>query len=177
MDKLLISACLIGDKTRYDKKGCYTPLVKKLLERFELVPFCPEVEGGLKTPRLRSERRRNEVFNEKMINVTDKFDLGASKALDLCRYLNIKVAILKEDSPSCGVHQIYNGYFQNRKVPGMGWTTELLKKNNIKVYSENEIEDFLKELDDIEAQREVEKQERIKAKEEKIKRFNEIKNA
>ncbi len=144
MRKILISACLVGDKVRYDKKGCYNPLIKKLLQYYELVPFCPEVEGGLKSPRKKSERRRNEVVNEDLVNVTDKFDLGAEKALSLCKYLNIKLAILKEDSPSCGVHQIYNGYFQNRKIPGQGWTTELLTKNGIKVISDNEIEDLLK---------------------------------
>lgn len=144
MKKILISACLVGDKVRYDGKGCYTPLIKELLKYYELVPFCPEVEGGLKSPRLRSERRRNEVRNEKLEIITNQFDLGAEKALNLCQYLNIKMAILKEDSPSCGVHQIYNGYFQKRKIPGQGWTTELLTKHGIKVISDQEIEDLLK---------------------------------
>lgn len=144
MKKILISACLVGDKVRYDGKGCYNPLIKKLLQYYELVPFCPEVEGGLKSPRKRSERRRNEVRNESLEIITDKFDLGAEKALNICQYLNIKLAIMKEDSPSCGVHQIYNGYFQNRKIPGQGWTTELLTKHGIKVISDQEIEDLLK---------------------------------
>lgn len=144
MKKILISACLVGDKVRYDGKGCYNPLIKKLLQYYELVPFCPEVEGGLKSPRKRSERRRNEVRNESLEIITEKFDLGAEKALNICQYLNIKMAIMKEDSPSCGVHQIYNGYFQNRKIPGQGWTTELLTKHGIKVISDQEIEDLLK---------------------------------
>lgn len=162
MKRILISACLVGDKVRYDKKGCYTPLIKKLLEYYELVPFCPEVEGGLKSPRLKSERRRNEVRNEKLEVITDKFDLGAEKALNICQYLNIKMAILKEESPSCGVHTIYNGYFQNRKIPGQGWTTELLTKHGIKVISDQEIEDLLKI-------KEAEK-ERKKAKEKLLKK-------
>lgn len=145
MEKILISACLVGDKTRYDGKGCYNPLVKELLTKYELVPFCPEVEGGLKTPRKKNERSRNEVYNEDYVKVTKEFNLGASKALSICKYLNIKVAILKEDSPSCGTHTIYNGLFQDRKVRGMGITAELLKKNNIRTISENEITDFLKE--------------------------------
>lgn len=144
MRKILISACLIGDKVRYDGKGNYHPLVKELLKYYELVPFCPEVEGGLKIPRKKSERRKNEVKNEELTDVTDKFTLGAEKALNICQYLNIKMAILKEDSPSCGVHRIYNGLFQNRKIPGQGWTTELLTKHGIKVISEEEIEDLLK---------------------------------
>lgn len=144
MKKILISACLVGDKTRYDGKGCYNPLIKKLLEYYELVPFCPEMEGGLKSPRKKSERRRNEVKNEELKDVTAQFDEGAHRALSLCQYLNIKLAILKEESPSCGVHTIYNGYFQNRKIPGKGWTTELLEANGIKCISDNEIEDLLK---------------------------------
>lgn len=145
MKKILISACLVGDKVRYDGKGAYNPLVKQLLEKYELVPFCPEVEGGLKSPRLRCERRDDKVLNEKKIDVTKKFSDGAEKALNICQYLNIKTAILKEDSPSCGVHTIYNGLFQNRKVPGMGMTAELLKKHGIEVISDNEIEDYLEE--------------------------------
>lgn len=145
MEKILISACLVGDKTRYDGKSCYNPLVKQLLEKYELVPFCPEVEGGLKIPRKKNERSRDEVYNEDHISVSKEFNLGATKALSICQYLNIKVAILKEDSPSCGTHTIYNGLFQDRKVRGMGVTAELLKKNHIRTISENEITDFLNE--------------------------------
>ena len=88
MKKILISACLIGDKTRYDGKSNYHPLVKDLLAYYQLVPFCPEVEGGLKTPRIPSERRKNEVKNKKMADVTAQFNLGAEKALNICQYLN-----------------------------------------------------------------------------------------
>lgn len=145
MKKILISACLVGDKVRYDGKGCYNPLIKELLNYFELVPFCPEVEGGLKIPRKRSERRRNEVKDIDHNDVTDKFNLGADKALNLCKYLNIKTAILKDESPSCGVKEIYNGLFQNRKVPGVGWTTEVLLRNKIRVISDKDIEEFINE--------------------------------
>ncbi|MCQ2753093.1 MAG: DUF523 domain-containing protein [Bacilli bacterium] len=144
MKKILVSACLVGDKVTYDKRSHYHPLIKELLKYYELVPFCPEVEGGLKIPRKKSERRRNEVKNEVGLDVTKQFNLGAEKALNICQYLNIKMAILKEDSPSCGVHKIYNGLFQGRKIPGQGWTTELLTKHGIKIISENEIEDLLK---------------------------------
>lgn len=145
MKKILISACLVGDKCRYDGKGCYNPLIKELLKYFDLVPFCPEVEGGLKSPRVKCERRRNDVKDINHQDVTDKFNLGAEKALNLCKYLNIKTAILKDESPSCGVKQIYNGLFQNRKVPGVGWTTEVLLRNKIRVVSDKDIEEFIKE--------------------------------
>lgn len=143
MKKILISACLVGDKVRYDGRSNYNPLIKDLLEYYELIPFCPEVEGGLKTPRIPSERSRDKVINQEKNDVSKYFNEGAERALNICQYLNIKMAVLKEDSPSCGVHEIYNGLFQNRKVPGQGVTTELLTKHGIKVISEKEIPELL----------------------------------
>ena len=149
MEKILISACLVGDNVRYDGKNNKSPLIDKLLERYELVPFCPEVEGGLSIPRDKSERLNDKVFSEKKKDVTKQFAFGAEMAYNICLYLGIKVAILKESSPSCGVHEIYNGYFENRKIKGKGFTTQLLENKGIRVISENEIEDFLNEgLDD-----------------------------
>ena len=144
MEKILISACLVGDKCKYDGHSNYTPLIKDLLEKYELVPFCPEVEGGLPTPRKPNERRGDKVFNNAEKDVTKYFLAGAEKALNICKYLDIKVAILKERSPSCGVHEIHDGTFSNKKIKGEGVTTELLRKNGITVISEDEIEEFLK---------------------------------
>ena len=144
MEKILISACLVGDKCKYDGHSNYTPLIKDLLEKYELVPFCPEVEGGLPTPRKANEIKKDKVFNNAGKEVTKYFNEGAEKALNICKYLNIKVAILKERSPSCGVHEIYDGSFTNKKIKGEGVTTKLLRQNGITVYSEDEIEEFLK---------------------------------
>ena len=144
MEKILISACLVGDKCKYDGHTNYTPLIKDLLEKYELVPFCPEVEGGLPTPRKPSERKGDKVINNAGKDVTRNFQLGAEKALNICKYLNIKIAILKENSPSCGVNQIYDGNFKNKLIKGEGVTTELLRKNGISVYNENQIEELLK---------------------------------
>ena len=144
MEKILISACLVGDKCKYDGHTNYTPLIKDLLEKYELVPFCPEVEGGLPTPRKPSERKGDKVVNNAGKDVTRNFQLGAEKALNICKYLNIKIAILKENSPSCGVNQIYDGNFKNKLIKGEGVTTELLRKNGITVYNENQIEELLK---------------------------------
>lgn len=146
MEKILISACLVGDKTKYNGKSNYTPLVKQLLEKYELVPFCSEVEGGLRVPRSPSEiNYKGEVKNEKGINVTKNFISGAEKAYNICIYLGIKIAILKDKSPSCGVNQIYDGTFQHRLIKGEGITTKLLRRKGIRVISSDEIEDFLKE--------------------------------
>lgn len=143
MEKILISACLVGDKTRYDGRSNYHPLIKELLEKYELVPFCSEVEGGLSVPRLPSEIVRDKVINSKGIDVTNKYVDGAKKALMICQYLNIKIAILKDGSPACGVHEINDGTFSGKKIKGMGITTSLLAKNGIKVLSEEEIETLL----------------------------------
>ena len=143
MEKILISACLVGDKTRYDGKGNYHPLVKELLEKYELVPFCSEVEGGLSIPRFPSEIKGDRVVNKSGKDVTRNYMTGAEKALNICKYLDIKIAILKDGSPACGVHQIHDGNFSGRKIKGMGITASLLSKNGIKVISEDEIQTLL----------------------------------
>lgn len=143
MEKILISACLVGDKTRYDGKGNYHPLVKELLEKYELVPFCSEVEGGLSIPRTPSEIKGDHVINKSGKDVTRNYQAGAEKALNICKYLDIKIAILKDGSPACGVHQIHDGNFTGRKIKGMGITASLLSKNGIKVISEDEIQTLL----------------------------------
>ena len=143
MEKILISACLVGDKTRYDGKSNYRPLVKELLQKYELVPFCSEVEGGLSIPRKPSEIVKDKVINKDGKDVTRNYVSGAQKALNICKYLDIKIAILKDGSPACGVHEIHDGNFKGRKIKGMGVTASLLSKNGIKVISEDEIETLL----------------------------------
>ena len=144
MKKILISACLVGDKVRYDGHTNYTPLYKELLEKYELVPFCPEVEGGLPIPRTPSEIQGNRVISQKGKDVTKYFKEGAEKALAICKYLKIDIVILKDGSPSCGVYEIHDGSFTDKKIDGQGVTAKLLKENGITVYSEKEIEQLLK---------------------------------
>ena len=143
MKKILISACLVGDKTKYDGKSNYTPKIKDLLEKYELVPFCPEVEGGLRIPRTPSERKDGKVISKGGKDVTRQFELGAQKALNICKYLGIEIAILKERSPSCGVNEIYDGSHSGKTIPGQGVTTELLRNNGIKVINEDQIDELL----------------------------------
>lgn len=143
MQKILISACLVGDKVNYKGQGNYHPDVEKLKEKYELVLFCPECEGGLPIPRLPNEIRGSQVIRSDGKNVTRAFEVGAKKALAICKYLGITKAVLKENSPSCGTHMVHDGYFQGRKIPGMGVTAKLLKENGIEVFSEEEIEKLL----------------------------------
>lgn len=143
MQKILVSACLVGDKVNYKGQGKYCPDIEKLKEKYELVIFCPECEGGLKTPRLPNEIRDDQVIRKDGKDVTKEFNLGAKKALALCKYLGITKAVMKENSPSCGSHMIYNGHFNDRKIKGMGVTAKLLSENGIEVYSEEEIDKLL----------------------------------
>ena len=146
MERILISACLVGDNVKYDGGNNKNPLISKLLEKYELVPFCPEVEGGLPIPRHPCEQRGEQVVNDLDEDKTDEFNKGADLALNICLYLKITKAILKERSPSCGVHSIYDGTFSHKVIPGSGVTAALLKRKGITVYSEDEIPKLL-ELD------------------------------
>ena len=143
MERILISACLVGDNVKYNGGNNLSPKIEKLLEKYELVPFCPEVEGGLPTPRHPAEQRGEQVVNDIDEDVTENFERGAELAYNICLYLKIKTAILKERSPSCGVHQIYDGSFSHKVIPGMGVTAAYLKRKGIKVYSEDEIDSLL----------------------------------
>ena len=139
MERILISACLVGDNVKCDGGNNKNSLISKLLEKYELVPFCPEVEGGLPTPRHPCEQRGEQVVNDIDEDKTDEFNRGADLALNICLYLKITKAILKERSPSCGVHSIYDGTFSHKVIDGSGVTAALLKRKGIQVYNENEI--------------------------------------
>ena len=145
MEKILISACLVGDNVKYNGGNNQHPLIEKLLEKYELVLFCPEVEGGLPIPRLSCERKGESVINTNGEDVTINFENGADLAYNICLFLKIKIAILKEKSPSCGVHEIYDGTFSHKVIKGSGVTTELLKRKGITVYNEDEIPLLLKD--------------------------------
>ncbi len=134
--KLLVSACLLGTPCRYDGKAKKNEAVCALAERFELIPVCPEVLGGLPTPRTPSERRGERVVMRDGRDVTAEYRRGAEKALELARREGIAAAVLKERSPSCGSGEIYDGSFTGALTAGDGVTAELLKAESIAVYSE-----------------------------------------
>jgi uncharacterized protein YbbK (DUF523 family) len=141
-EKALISACLIGEKCRYDGRSSIFPDLYRLKEQYDLIPVCPEVDGGLSVPRPKSWinngdgcavlEGRTIVINEAGINVTGQFKAGANIALDKAKSLNIKKAILKARSPSCGFGQVYNDS-GNTLVDGNGVAAELLIQNGIEV--------------------------------------------
>ena len=145
MEKILISACLVGDNTRFDGGNCRNELVSELNQYYDLVPFCPEMEGGLPVPREPGEIFHDAVKTKKGKDITRFYNSGAEKALALCSFLGIKIAVLKENSPSCGVHHIYNGHFNSTTIVGSGITTSLLKSKGIRVISEEELPTFLED--------------------------------
>lgn len=137
---ILISACLLGSNCRYDGKSKYYQGIEALKEKYNLIPVCPEVLGGLSIPRIPSEIINGKVINKEGIDNTIAFLKGANKALDLYYENNCAFAILKESSPSCGLNLIYDGSFSGKKVKGMGITALHFIKNGIKVYTEDDIE-------------------------------------
>ncbi|MDE7161693.1 MAG: DUF523 domain-containing protein [Anaeroplasmataceae bacterium] len=143
--KLLISACLTGKNTKYSGGNNLSPFLSELEKHFDLYLICPEVMGGLPTPRDPSEQKNNKVFSNLGKDVTKEFELGAQLSLEIALKNNIQFALLKESSPSCGTHQIYDGTFSGKKIPGEGVAAQLLKEHGIQLYSENEILELLKE--------------------------------
>ncbi|WP_024954133.1 DUF523 domain-containing protein [Sulfurospirillum arcachonense] len=148
-NKILISACLLGENVKYD--GGHNDIradsfIQKLLMENLLVSICPEVEGGLETPRIPVELIDNKAINQEGEDKTSFFEFGAQKALELCKQHDIKYAILKFRSPSCGSDIIYDGTFTHTFTSGDGITAKLLKENGIKVYSEKNLEELKKIL-------------------------------
>ncbi len=136
---IIVSACLLGINCKYDGGN---NLNKKVLDLFlegKAIPVCPEQLGGLSTPRLPSEIINGKVFDIEGKDVTKNFLKGANETLRLAKLLECKKAILKENSPSCGVKYIYDGTFSGKKIKGNGITAALLKANGRKVVSEEEI--------------------------------------
>lgn len=155
--KILVSACLLGEDVKYDGTNnaiAFNPkfsfsikeLFMDILCANEIYSFCPEVSGGLGIPRIPSEIVRNEkpflVQNQKGGDVTINFLIGAKNALDLCLKEDIKVALLKANSPSCGNTNVYDGTFSQTLVLGQGLTAKLLSENGIKVFNEKEIKEL-----------------------------------
>lgn len=135
----LCSACLLGINCRYNGKNHLDKKVIALSKKEILIPVCPEQLGGLPTPRESSERQGKEVMTRSGRNVTKTFKRGSEAALELAKMFGIKQAILKQYSPACGCGQIYDGTFSDKVIKGDGITAALLKRNKIKVISEQDL--------------------------------------
>lgn len=135
----IVSACLAGVKCRYDSSDKPCQKVIDLVKKGEAIPVCPEQLGGLTTPRIPSEIKGDKVFRQDGKDLTAEFERGAKEALKITQLAGCKEAILKSSSPSCGSGKIYDGTFSGKLTEGDGIFTRLLKKNNIKVLTEEEI--------------------------------------
>lgn len=141
---ILISACLLGVRCRYDGASKPHPAVQALMARHTLVPVCPEQLGGLATPRPPAERQGSAVRTQSGLDVTEQYRRGAEEALRLCKLFGCEAAVLKERSPSCGHGEVYDGTFSGTLTAGDGVAAELLAAHGIPVYGESQIETLLK---------------------------------
>ena len=139
-EKVLVSACLLGQSCAYDGGHRKCDAVSRLSERYELIPICPECVGGLSTPRTPSERLGERVLSRDGRDVTAEYRKGAEEALSLALSEGVIFAVLKAKSPSCGKGEIYDGSFTHTLISGDGVTAELLLSRGIPVYTEKEIE-------------------------------------
>lgn len=140
---LLVSACLLGIPCRYDGKSVPRVAISELSEHFNLIPICPEIYGGLPTPRTPSERVGDRVVMRDGTDVTANFLRGAEAAYLLAKETDTKIALLKEKSPSCGKGRIYDGGFTGTLTDGDGYTAEYLTARGIRVYGESELDELL----------------------------------
>lgn len=152
MEKVLVSACLLGKRVRYD--GKVLPASGSILEQWiatgRVISVCPEVDAGMSIPRASAEILKGDgygvwtgtalVVEGTGVDVTAYFKKGAQIALKLCKQHNIKVAVLTEKSPSCGGSAIYDGSFTNKNIDGIGVTAALLRMNGIEIFSQHELD-------------------------------------
>ncbi|QKS84096.1 2-thiouracil desulfurase family protein [Pseudomonas bijieensis] len=152
MEKILVSRCLLGHRVRYDG-GASGPFdqLQQWLDEGRVVPLCPEVAGGLPTPRAAAEIPGGQggqvldgqaaVITTEGEDVSAQFLSGANQALELVRAHGIQIAVLKANSPSCGNLLTYDGTFSGVKVSGEGVTAALLKRHGVRVFNELELAD------------------------------------
>jgi uncharacterized protein YbbK (DUF523 family) len=161
-EKILVSACLLGERVRYDggDKASPHPALQRWAAEGRLVPVCPEVAGGLSIPRPPAEIQgpggvavlagTAPIRTVHGQDVTTAFVAGARAALAAAEHHGIRIAILKENSPSCGSSYIHDGSFAGVRVAGMGTTTALLRAAGIEVFPETAIDEAAARLAELE---------------------------
>ena len=140
--KILVSACLLGVHCRYDGSEKLNEAVKKLAERHTLIPFCPEIYGGLPTPREPSEIREGRVYTRSGRDVTAEYEKGAAEALKVAQMLGCDCALLQDRSPSCGIDRVHNGLFDGGLVDGDGVTARLFREAGIRLVPASRADDI-----------------------------------
>lgn len=146
MERVVVSQCLLGAKCRYDGRCAGKEDVCRAACDGGWIPVCPEILGGLATPRAPAERQRERVINCDGGDVTEAFFRGAEEALRIAQLYGVRYALLKERSPSCGSGEIYDGTFSGTRIPGDGVAAALFRANGIEVYGESQLEMLLEKL-------------------------------
>jgi len=149
---LLISSCLLGHNVKYDGTNNCLDLktIEKLKEKYQLFDFCPEVIGGLPTPRTPCEiisQNPLQVIDKNGDDKTSNFIIGANKTFEFCKSKGIKIALMKANSPSCSNKFIYDGTFTSRKIKGYGVTVDKLSENNIIIKNEKQVESLYQRIE------------------------------
>ena len=137
--KIMVSACLLGQNCKYSGGNNRDERVLAFLEGHKVIPVCPEVMGGLPTPRPPAEIVCGEVINKLGKSVDREYRLGAEKALEIARRERIDLAILQSRSPSCGVKEIYDGTFSGTRIPGQGICVAMLMENGFAVLDREDV--------------------------------------
>ena len=160
--RVLVSACLLGERVRYDGSdaACASPTLQRWLSEGRVVPFCPEVAGGFPVPRPAAEIIPGDghqvlqgsaiVSDHAGTDVTSYFLAGARLTLETAVREGVRLAILKDGSPSCGSTYVYDGTFRRMRSPGQGVTTALLQRGGIRVFNEQQFEEAEAYLADLE---------------------------
>ena len=142
MMKVIVSACLAGDNCKYNGGNNINQKMMGFLKSHEMLKVCPEVLGGLPTPRPSAEIVDGKVINTEGKNITKEFTLGAQKAFEIVQKEKPDLIILQSRSPSCGIKQIYDGTFSGNKIAGHGLFAELCIKAGYKVLDIEDIDYF-----------------------------------
>lgn len=137
--KIAVSACLLGENCKYNGGNNYSEKVAEFVKDHEVVAVCPEVMGGLPTPRESSEIVDGVVRHKDGVSVDEEFRKGAESALKKVFDNGVELVILQSRSPSCGVKEIYDGTFSGKLIPGQGVFAKLLSENNIRVLDVSEL--------------------------------------
>lgn len=145
MQNVLISACLLGVDCKYNGSNnkLDDKIIHSLKEKYNLIPVCPEIMGGMPTPRNPVEISDGKVFDYDGEEFTKEFEKGSEEVVKLAKLYDATIAILKENSPSCGSNYIYDGTFNHQKIKGMGIAAHKLSKENIKLFTEENVKILL----------------------------------
>ena len=165
MIKILISACLVGERVRYDgkKMSINSPILAQWLKDGRLVSFCPEVAGGMPVPRPPAEIQSGDggdvlngkakIMNSERVDVTDHFLQGTRRVIQFLENNTIKMAVLKSLSPACSVHGIYDGSFSRKIRSGVGILAAFLQDYPVQLFNENQLESAFQYLQKLESEK------------------------